>query len=443
MPTKLWTNEPPTVCERLNGEHASLVTSLSNYFGKPVILHNRSGRFAPFVNDDSSIHIFIDSAPVTKQKHASGVMSARIRSRTNAFGEPRLKRNTVCKSSDLTTIYAYSSDDVICQFRDNCVWILVQPHLADDAVFQETSLSDILIHIALRMRITHASVARPLPSEMSHETFEWVISEWPETSALLQPLIEARLEKALNHTVRSFCGVRRRGLEKRLEESRSRKAQLSRYAEELTRNLRFMREKALSLINLDHQTKVIERAKHEILSILDMPQVEKVSVETLSTPRLVVDLRPMALGIDKNLAGNDIKVLQPLTISLTLDCHGRPLVIKSASQDRNLIPHQRTHICLGNIDSILCTLLQKGELHAAMQIVIGFLQTYNEQDSWGVSGTYWPAFDAVEIEEGNCVRLKEPAPHQTTTVTIETKANAASEACLVSADQETHLEVRL
>lgn len=414
MRTKLWTGPAPEPNDPLNRSHESLIEALSSFFGKPVILYDRAGLFSPFIDDENKIHIFIDSAPVTRQKHASGVMSSRIQTMTSGFGAnaSKLLRNLACRTSELNTIYTTGpSSDPIAQYLENCIWILVRPQVELDLVYETSSLWDVLVHIALRVRITDGLVTTRFPSELSHADIERILDAHPEARPLPGPLVDSRIQKALERSL-DLCGLKRKQYEKEIRHARNRAEGVISRIERATAALNKMRERALLLCSLDRETRLRERTRQEILSILDMPQVEKVSVSAEGSGRLVVQLKPMALGLDKNGNNRDIKVVQPLTVSLALDSFDVPLTVRSGMWDRGVIPHQRGNVCLGNVDSTLRDLLQKGELHSAMQIVIGFLQSYNEQDLWGVSGTYWPAFDAVDVAEGNCVRLKDPMIHE-------------------------------
>ena len=147
----------------------------------------------------------------------------------------------------------------------------------------------------------------------------------------------------------------------------------------------------------------------EVRAIKALPQVVHVDIQEGSgRSMLTVDLRPMTLGRHFEREHRGLAVLMPLRMKLLVG-DGGPLARIEDLHDA-MIPaaHVRHHEpCLGNVGETLRDCLAEGHYAQAVQLMIGFLQTYDRSDPWGAVGRAWPSFD-VEAGAGNVAVLPDP-----------------------------------
>lgn len=383
-----------------------------------VVFHDHAGAFAPVIDDPERAHVHLHAA--ARGERARTTPLAALQPLSGGLFSPNgvaLPRVQTSSSRQLDTIGCSEpgSDRIlrIAQAGDGNLFVAVRP--ADGAVApidREITLALVsfcLLHVALGNE--HAVRLRAggprLDGYRGHSLRELAATHEP-LAAIAQLLQQQQIPRVVRHALADAM-PRRRQLNDRLSRTRSERenaqAQLAR-AHETMAALRAERARALGATD-GREAEAQMRA--ELRAIQALPQVSWVGVPPRQdSARLLVHLRPMVLGRHLNREPQGLAVLPPLRLSLRLGGSGHLVRIEDPYGSDAPAPHVRSRLpCLGTAEEPLRECLNAGQYAQAVQLMIGFLQTYQRNDAYGAIGRAWPSFD-VETGDGNIALLPDP-----------------------------------
>jgi hypothetical protein len=429
--TRLWTVESIAKDDNLHAELSDLAAAISPLFSnRSVVFHRRGGRHSPAVSD-GSFHVMIDCSPTSasarrkfERERESGLrppegsMYSRLSTR-HRFGTHTLIRNASCRLEELETVTDESSTP-IAQFSEHTLFLLLVPHDND-------MLIDILARV-LFYRFFGLSRGRRLAEATSVQELDAVAVEIPALSGLVR-ILRGKVRERLLRTIPTIgrANAALHALDSNCRNLGHEKARILENLEQQKASLAAIRTRRRADRVFDRMNSLRHRMKEQIEAILSLPQVIGVrSHRNSGRNGLAVRFAPMSLG--DHMAGGErdnvvtTRFIQGVTIFFPVgESRPRPLMIDDR-QSEVIHPHRRYEFCLGNVEERICGLLSEGSIFLAVQMMIGYLQDYNKDDSWGQSGIYWPCFSGVEIMPGNRIRL--PAAEETGTVSEEIREMA-------------------
>lgn len=436
----LWTVEATaldhTIDADLQARLAPLAEMLAPVFQRSgVVFHDHRGAFAPVVDDPERAHIHLHAA-ARGARSGADAPSVMKPFDDGIFSPPgiELARVQTSSSRSLHMIgHPVWSGQLarVAQSGNGNLFVALRParslHGEIDAAITETLALSCALHGIFGDHIAVRShVGGPEPDSYRVDDLQRLAQTRPLLAGIARILTDRQLAGHVRRAVDSAAQGPRAYLDSRLTNLRQeREVNADRLAQRTDRLGELRRQRAQSLASMPTAEPTSEMLS-ELRAIKALPQV--VNVDAAQGPgcnTLVVDLRPMTLGRHLNRERAGLAVLAPLRLHLRLGACGPMVRIEDPYQSMAPAAHVRSQeICFGNIAESLKECLDSRHYASAVQLMIGFLQTYDPGDAWGSIGRTWPSFD-VEVGDGNIARLPAPPPPDSETARAELPATAA------------------
>ena len=401
--TRLWTC-PATelaVDDSLQEDYQTLRGILAERAGvDDVVIHDRGGGWAPVVEDDNVLHVFLGAVPVTKAMLQGGRRTGpdMINGSLAMEGEwVPIRSLYACRSKELSNVYQEFSKmgggpGILMQSVGNTWFLAMQPMADDPEGSDSTSTAQhcwtalLLSFCAVRFlggsdAFEHWDRAhwRCMLDKLAQRNSGWKpLSE--EIARLLEnQVMDSAIDSVLPDPVQWIREQKAR-LEEAIEQNRL-------GLDSCRESLEEIREKHLLDIRGGGIDRIKDRIETEVQNIANLPQVRRIKPNGHT---IEIYLAPMALPSGSR---SGIRTVAAPVISMRPGAVSTDISLRGVSSNAHVHPHVRGNVCLGSIQREVLDLLQNYELFSAAQMMIGFLQTFNPDDPWGRAGTSWPAFN--------------------------------------------------
>ena len=427
-----------------------LFRSLSQmHDGKPVVFHDARGGFAPVIDDPERIHVQIHGTPTTAKGGRTEPRAVRAYpgGHTLASGNRTYPRVPACASRELENADSHietAKNIRLMQRKDTTWFLLVRPVVSareaaatdGPAPICPEATANAIFHAMFARRVNPVSahgqqILNTRPANLVPRLLETVEGTYPSLApiagALRDMAITGMVRRVLDqHDMDPAFAVSRRiqDLQGQLESRRSDQQRLQQQIAEA-------RQRQQEIGMRRGVDAYAEWLRQQMREIGELPQVEHVAIEqSRGNPVLLVRLKPMTLG--RHIRRDPgCPMVAPMEIRLNPQGHGPDmLAVSDIYGSRAPAAHVRGGACLGSLGEGLQDTLRNGQIASAVQLAIGFLQTYNAQDTWGAIGTRWPALN-IETGRGNTACLPLPpaeTPETGGTDTAETETTHAETA---------------
>jgi len=434
--TRLWTTDPPEPDTELNNllhELAELTSEVTGY--QNVVFHNHNREFAPFHDTPDTLHIHLGGVPIpaktrARYPYARPACQTRELPADKVLNIPqfppllqmdRCKEPTTIKSS---LYHAFNRN--IARIKENNIYL---PIVLTDITHNNLrfAVTNLLVHVLLLHYSTYdtniaKSYTRPyelrtpftrLPPKVLNDK----ISS-SENSTLIKALCAFRAK--FNRTSALWSIVHDANIQPRqalLDHKRTIEFDLAtarNHYHESQDSLRKLQKNVRERIQHCSPEDLVAHYRQELDNVRNLPQVRAAHIQSKTLPRtasptrhrstasnLVLDFAPMIMA-EPNPDG-DHKVIPPVRAILPMPGSSHAIEIHGPFSAPH--PHVRSFTCLGSVESDLKSALQNGDLLLATTLLVGWLQTYNHEDGWGVAGKPWPTLN-IAPDAGGTVILK-------------------------------------
>lgn len=428
--TRLWTDNDPTVDAALNERLAGLRDALASYLGREVIFHDAGGNFAPVI-EDGRTHIHLHGSPRPARPGRNAPTAPR---QVNHFpGDvfdyhalPRINASSSREVENVNCNIRGARNQRIAQVVNNTYFVLIRPtDGTDDGSISVSATENVVLHTMLMLAAGTARRAPSVrPSHMNRHQRERLLADFPELDPLMALIRRSAVRTSVEHVLHRNGGDPAAHLRAERDSAANQERNAQRDLDNASERLRELRQQRMAQTTGNDDATLRETFREEMRQIRDLPQT--ISADIMHDGRIKVWLKPMLLS-GGNRNGNRHRqdrgaVVGPICLTLhpgTLN--PRAMALISDPFDSSVPhPHVRGSPCLGSISEPLRSALQNGNLSVAVQLMIGFLQTYNVDDAWGRVGANWTRW-TVDRGSGNQARLPLPAAQPDTQEPAETQ----------------------